>query len=195
MHRLKLNLGVPHNKLIGKNKAGQLSAHAWRTLLRVQFRPHMLRQVVAPQLLFCTVLLSELINIAVSDAATASLQISALPGGATCQRLDLPEELLSGRRGLFNPAAVRHPRIGWVLLLRFDSCYPQVQLTNQFEMHIYPSHAGGDLYLDQDSKGFDLGTFSENCCGGGGGGLVTALLLCRHTALVGRALLTVRAAI
>ncbi len=88
----------------------------------------MLRRVLASQLLLCTVLLFKLTIGAAADAATASLQISALPGGATCQRLDLPEELLSGRRGLFNPAAVRHPRIGWVLLLRFDSCYPQVQL-------------------------------------------------------------------
>jgi len=123
----------------------------------VHFRPHMLRQVVASQLLFCTVLLSELIIIAVADAATASLQISALPGGATCQRLDLPEELLSGRRGLFNPAAVRHPRIGWVLLLRFDSCYPQVQLTNRFDIYIYYSHAGGIFTLSRTPKFFRPG--------------------------------------
>ena len=147
------------------------------------FRRHMLRQVVATQLLFCSVLLSELIIIAVADVATASLQISALPGGATCQRLDLPEELLSGRRGLFNPAAVRHPRIGWVLLLRFDSCYPQVQLTHRLEIYI-PLMQGGLS---------TCGPFLRVVVGGVGGGLVTASLLCRRTALVGRALLIVPA--
>ena len=97
-------------------------------LLPCRRRLHMLRRrAAAAWVLACACALhgSVAIAAATSDAAAASLPLSALPRGATCQRLDLPQRLLAGRRGLFNPAAARHPRIGWVLLLRFDSCYPQ----------------------------------------------------------------------
>ena len=79
----------------------------------------------SPSVILAAVVLASLASASGGSAGAGSLQISALPRGAVCNRLDLPPELLAGRRGLFNPAAARHPRIGWVLLLRFDACYPQ----------------------------------------------------------------------
>ena len=40
-----------------------------------------------------------------------------------CNRLQLPAEFSAGERGLFNPAAVRHPRHGWLVTFRYDPCH------------------------------------------------------------------------
>jgi hypothetical protein len=41
----------------------------------------------------------------------------------TCNRLQLPAQHTAGQRALFNPAAVRHPQLGWFLLFRYDPCH------------------------------------------------------------------------
>ena len=41
----------------------------------------------------------------------------------TCKRLQLPARYTAGERGLFNPAAVRHPQHGWVVMYRYDPCH------------------------------------------------------------------------
>ena len=41
----------------------------------------------------------------------------------TCKRIQLPAEYTADERGLFNPAAVRHPQLGWCMTFRYDPCH------------------------------------------------------------------------
>lgn len=40
-----------------------------------------------------------------------------------CNQIQLPAEYTAGQRGLFNPAAIRHPQLGWCMTFRYDPCH------------------------------------------------------------------------